>query len=75
MTLDPWTEVALFEHSNFAETNAVKISPGPRLLIFEHSNFTEVNVNQIFNLPCFCGLTLTKILSISKAQWSMSVRP
>ena len=40
----------MFEHSNFAEANAIKISPGPRLLMFEHSNFDEASVNQTFDL-------------------------
>ena len=39
----------MFEHSNFAEANALKISPGARLLMFEHSNFAKANVNQTFD--------------------------
>ena len=34
----------MFEVSNCAEANAIKINPGPRLLLFEHSNFAEANV-------------------------------
>ena len=37
----------MFEHSNFAEANAININPGPRLLMFEYSNFAEANVNHI----------------------------
>ena len=40
----------MFEHSNFAEANAIKISPGPRLLMLDYSNFAEASVNQTFEL-------------------------
>ena len=50
----------MFEHSNFAVANAIKISPGPSLLMFKHSNFAEPNVNQTFGSPCFRGFTFAK---------------
>ena len=57
----------MFEHSNFAEANAIKISPESRLLMLEHTNFAEANVNRAFELRAFVVWDSQKILSISKA--------
>ena len=57
----------MFEHSNFAVANAIKISPGPSLLMFKHSNFAEPNVNQTFVSRASVVLHLQNILSVSKA--------
>ena len=51
--------LAMFKHSNYAEANAIKISPGLRLLMFEHSTSWKQSQWNI-RLTCFHGMTLTK---------------